>query len=373
LRVNFISNIDLGETSGGWSGINAAIHQQLSAHFETRVVGPVNPKIDYSAKLISKLRRLSGRKGEFYFFAEPRLLRAAEHVGRKVDTTADCDFFHGPTQWILYESPRPYFLYLDTCFSTYIDVYHDRSQFLADDLRRICAREAEWLARAARVFFGTEWALERAVADYHIPRANLRTVGAGGSMSPPDRDEYEGGLNFLFVALDFERKGGRLCAEAFSKVRAKFPAARLTIVGERPPAGVLNLSGVSYAGFLSKSAPGELQKLASLYATAVALIHPTSSDIQPLVISEAGYYGCPSIAAKSFGIPELIIDGVTGFLVDTPLTAEAFAERMITLASDGGRYLAMRRAVNRHTTTELTWSAVGRRIASEMRSTLGLE
>ena len=94
-------------------------------------------------------------------------------------------------------------------------------------------------------------------------------------------------------------------------------------------------------------------------------------DIQPLVISEAGYYGCPSIAAQSFGIPELINDGVTGFLVNVPLTAQAFADRMLLLCSDDNRYRAMRKAVRAYAMTNHTWSAVGNRIVKVMRENLG--
>jgi len=93
-------------------------------------------------------------------------------------------------------------------------------------------------------------------------------------------------------------------------------------------------------------------------------------DIQPLVISEAGYYGCPSIAANSFGIPELIRDGVTGFLIPPPLTAKAFAERMLLMCADNVSYLAMRKAVRSHTVTNQTWNAVGDRIVKHMANDL---
>lgn len=371
MKVNFISNLNLTELSGGWSGISVALHHELSDQFDTRFVGPIDPSSDYRAKLVSKLRRMSGRAGSFHFFSQRRLERIAKLVEQEVDRTAECDFFHGSTPWILYEPPRPYFLYVDTCFSTYIDVYHDRAKFLDQDLNRILKIEAKWLSRATQVFFGTQWALEKVRADYKIPNGNLATVGAGGSMAVPDQDTYEGDMNFLFIALDFERKGGLICAEAFGKVYARFPQARLTIVGERPPDAIRSLPGVSYAGLLRKSVAEELEKLKAIYAKAFALIHPTSSDIQPLVISEAGYFGCPAIASNSFGIPELIKDGQTGFLIDIPLTAEAFATRMLQLCADRDKYLAMRAATREHTTSKLTWHAVGQRITKQMIGLLG--
>ena len=88
------------------------------------------------------------------------------------------------------------------------------------------------------------------------------------------------------------------------------------------------------------------------------------------MISEAGYFGCPSITARSFGIPELIEDGVTGFLVDPPLTAEVFAQQMLRLCRDEAKYLSMRRAVRTRATNDFTWQVVGNRIVAEMRSAL---
>jgi glycosyltransferase involved in cell wall biosynthesis len=247
-----------------------------------------------------------------------------------------------------------------------MDVYHERSQFVAADLKRVEEQEAQWLATASRVFFGTKWALEKTVEDYGIPRSNLTVAGAGGSLAIPESDGYEGGLNFLFVALDFERKGGRICAEAFATVRKEFPEARLTIVGAAPPAEVLKQAGVTYVGLLRKSVPAELQKLIGLFKTAVALVHPTSMDIQPLVICEVAYYGCPTIAPKSFGIPELVQDGVTGFLVDMPLTPTAFAQRMLEICKDTRAYKNMRAAVMAHSAANLTWDAIGERLAGSM-------
>ncbi len=287
-------------------------------------------------------------------------------VAGSVDSDADCDFFHGSTPWILFDSPRPYYAYVDTCFSTYVDVYHSRAQFLQSDLDRIFAQESRWLSRASAVFFGTDWARDQVVNDYAISQANLKVVGAAGSIAVPDADTYASGINLLFIAFDFVQKGGPICVEAFKKIKVQFPEARLSIVGGRPEANVLDIKGIQYEGFLSKSVPAELDRLRELYATAFALIHPTSSDIQPLVISEAGYFGCPAVASKTFGIPDLIDDSVTGFLMDLPLAADEFAERVMRLASNRDLYIAMRRAVRESTVSNQTWPAVGARIADEI-------
>src|SRR6267154_707130 len=128
--VNYISNHPLSQAHGGWDGISASVFEVLSEYFQLKFVGPINPGNDYGAKLVSKLRRTGGLAGSFHFYSRDRLMTIARAVDRNVDETADCDFFHGPTPWIMYDSPRPYFVYTDTCFSTYVDLYHDRAHFL---------------------------------------------------------------------------------------------------------------------------------------------------------------------------------------------------------------------------------------------------
>ena len=373
-RVNFITNLDLNEISGGGSSINAATYQILSQYFDVNYVGPINPSSDYSAKIFSKMLRVAGRPGNFHFFSNRRLQAISEEVSKKVDKNADFDFFHGPTSWILYHSPRPYYVYLDACFSTYLDVFHDKSNFIKRDVERICKIEAKWLKNATQVFFRSQWALEETAKAYSLPTENFQVTGRGVNMIAPEKDIYKKEnfeINFLFVAAnEFERKGGRICCEAFKKFRQSFPDSRLFLIGVEPPSDVLQEKGIEYCGFLKKSVPEELKKLRKLFSEAFALIHPTSFDTNPLVITETGYFGCPAIASKSFGIPELIKDGITGFLVDPPLKSDDFTERMLELCRDHTHYLAMRNAVRSYTTTEMTWDAVGNRMAQEITASL---
>jgi glycosyltransferase involved in cell wall biosynthesis len=365
--VNYISNLNPAERSGGWGGVNSSLYAELAKYFQMNFVGPISPRSDYAAKVVSKVRRTSGLAGSYHFFSQRRLQTISRLIGSQVKTNSQLDFFHGSTPWILYDSPRPYFAYVDTCFSTYINVYHDSTLFIGSDLNRIFDTEARWLSRAAGIFFGTEWAKEQVVNDYSLSSTNLHVVGAGGNIDIPERDQFNQGRNLLFIAYDFERKGGNVAVEAFRKTKAQYHDAELTIVGDRPSDEVLRLDGVSYEGFLRKSVPAELGRLKHLYATAFALIHPTSSDIQPLVISEAGYFGCPAIAPRSFGIPDLIKHGATGFLIDLPLTGGAFAERILELCADPVKYAEMRKATREHALENQNWPAVGERIVQIMK------
>lgn len=366
LRANYISNLSLAESSGGWSGFNAAMYASLSRHFALNYVGPIAPSPDLATKIRSKLWRLAGRSGGFQFFSGRRLHRIANEVERLADRDVAMDFFHGCTPWVSFAPAVPYACYVDVCFATYVAVYHDHTQFDAADLYRIQAMEAAWLRGAARVFFSSTWALEEAARSYELDRSTLRVAGLGGHVPIPAADSYAGGREFLFMALDFAGKGGPVCIDAFERVRREIPEACLRIVGERPPETVLRLPGVVYEGRLDKTIPADLQRLQSVLASAFALVHPTVKDATPQVIVEAQYHGCPAIAPASFGIPEMVIDGVTGCLTAAPPMAADVGERMLWLYRDPEAYRQLRISSRARALTHFTWDQVGDRIATEL-------
>jgi glycosyltransferase involved in cell wall biosynthesis len=364
--ANYITNLSLSESSGGWSGFNAAMFTSLARHFALEYVGPISPPSDLPARVVSKVRRIAGRPGSFQFFSQRRLDSIASEIEQRTARDVALDFFHGSTPWIAYAPPVPYACYLDVCFSTYISVYHRRNEFSGPDVERIERQEAEWLRSAARVFFSSRWALEQAAHAYALDRSTLAVAGLGGHIAIPHADSYAGGREFLFIALDFAGKGGQVCVDAFQRIQLECPDASLRIVGARPPDAVLAVPGVSYEGRLDKSVGTEMTRLSELLASAFALVHPTVKDATPQVIVEAAYHGCPVIAPKSFGIPEMVVDGVTGCVVPTPPNAESVAQRMLWLLRNLPAYGQMRIDARARALADFTWEQVGDRIAFEL-------
>lgn len=373
LKINFVTNMGLEQDSerGGWGGMNAAVCAQLKRRFDVRYVGPIDPGHELTTRGWSKVLRSAGLPGAFYFYSPRRLRSIAAQYELGVDDTADADFFHGAAPWIACRPPRPYFAYVDASFSTYLDLYADRSRFQQHDVDRICELEASWLERASKIFFSSTWALEETVRCYGVSRRNLDVVGLGGHVSPPARDRFAGGSRFLFVTTDFTRKGGPLCLAAFSRVRERLPDAELVIVGKPPPEEVLAAPGVRYAGFFRKSVPRERQQLEELFARSRALILPTRGDTTPIIITELAYFGCPVLAPARFGIPEMVKEGVSGCLLEEEPTSAALAERMLELCADEARYRELRRTTREHALQGFTWSVVGGRMASHMERVAG--
>jgi glycosyltransferase involved in cell wall biosynthesis len=367
VRIDFVSNLPLSQRSGGWSGISAALYDQLRGRAECRFVGPIAPPKDLRAKALSKARRLCGAAGSYHFFSERRLQWIANQVAESIDLGADIWFFHGQTPWIRSDLGRPFATYVDAPFPSYLRVFLPGQRFRQPDIDRISDVEATWLRRAEAVCFGSAWALNETVEAYGLARSNMHLIGVGGSITPPMRDTHDGSKRFVFISLDFAGKGGWVCWRAFQRVHRMHRDARLTIIGQRPPDRVLRSDGVEYIGRLDKSNPADLQRFREALASAFAIVHPTRMDTMGMVLIESAYFGCPAIAPRSFGIPELVRDGHTGFLVDPGADEGSYAERMMQMCDDATTYASLRRNARAFALESHTWDAVGARLALALK------
>jgi glycosyltransferase involved in cell wall biosynthesis len=349
--INFISHLPKDLRSGGFSAMNAAACAALARRYPLTYVGPIDPPVAPWDKAVSKALRLAGLGGAFPSYSESRLGAIANQVAGLANPNAQLDFFHGLTMWSSTRPRRPYVAWSDCIFADYIEIYHDRAHFGAEDLRRIEAAEQRWLRSASRVLFTSRWAANRAVSRYGLEPARVRSVGIFGEIEPPQCDVYAGGRDFAFVSTDFEAKGGPVVLAALRRLRQSHPDATLTIVGAAP-GDIAGEPGVTYAGYLRKEAPEEQRRFHDILGRAVAVAHPTRSDIAPLLLVEAALFGCPAIASRAFAIPELVEAGQTGVLLDNPADPAELAAAMAALLDHPGyaglRANALRRARAEH-------------------------
>lgn len=115
--------------------------------------------------------------------------------------------------------------------------------------------------------------------------------------------------------------------------------------------------------------PADAQHKAALLRGSHFLLLPTRYDIeaQPLAIIEAMAAGCVPIAPRYRAIPDLIVDGETGLLVEP--RAEEMARAIAELSADPQRYTTMSRAAaahqRRHFTAEEHLQRMRRLLAPE--------
>jgi len=323
--------------------MNAAAFAAVSKCEPSHYVGPINPPAVAWQKAWSKLRRVAGAQGSFFFFSERRLKKIANEVHSQCHAEARLDFFHGFTPWIATRPDRPYIAWSDCTFRDYVDIFHRRDKFEHDDLERIEWAEAAWLKNASRVLFTSQWASERAVRDYSLDANRVASVGIFGEIDLPARDNYAGGKEFAFVSTNFEAKGGPIVLAAFREVRKLHSDALLTIIGHRP-SDAAQEAGVSFTGFLRKEIPEEYRRFHQVLSAARALVSATSSDICPLLFVEAGYVGCPVISTGKFAIPEIVDHGRTGLLLEDSSQPNVLADAMNWMLEHEDEYRQMREA-----------------------------
>ncbi|MBW4615353.1 MAG: glycosyltransferase family 1 protein [Desmonostoc vinosum HA7617-LM4] len=111
---------------------------------------------------------------------------------------------------------------------------------------------------------------------------------------------------------------GRLSAEKeierIKPILEAIPEARLALVGDGPHRQALEKhfaeTNTNFVGYLIG------KELASAFASADAFIFPSRTETLGLVLLEAMAAGCPVVAARSGGIPDIVTDGVNGYLFE---------------------------------------------------------
>lgn len=127
---------------------------------------------------------------------------------------------------------------------------------------------------------------------------------------------------------------GRLAVEKeIEQMRAvldALPDARLAVVGDGPHRRQLEKffagTATTFLGYL------EGEQLAAAYASADAFVLTSSTETLGLVLLEAMAAGCPVVAADRGGIPDVVENGVTGFLYDPDRPGDLLAQskRLLT-------------------------------------------
>lgn len=114
-------------------------------------------------------------------------------------------------------------------------------------------------------------------------------------------------------------KGFSTALEAFSQLTAEFPELRFVIAGEGPELSKLQkiargLGVASRVEFPGWVAPQEVYPL--MAKSQLVLIPSTWEEPFGLVALEAAHMGKSVVATRSGGLPEIVIDGETGRLVE---------------------------------------------------------
>jgi glycosyltransferase involved in cell wall biosynthesis len=131
----------------------------------------------------------------------------------------------------------------------------------------------------------------------------------------------------LFVGTFSVHKGAKYLIGAIPRVLLRHPNVKLVLVGSGPLEPhlrelVRRLGVTEHVVFVGRTSHHEMPQLV---AAADVLVLPSLNEGLPRVILEAMATGLPVVATSVGGVPELVIDGRTGLLVQ-PGDEEALAD-----------------------------------------------
>lgn len=209
--------------------------------------------------------------------------------------------------------------------------YPGRQETLsAENLEHLENCEQSTISRADAVSVPTQWAAESVVEDYGANPSRVHIVEWGGNLDGiPQMSERpltgpDQQLKFLFVGLDWERKGGDIASETMELLNREGIKASLTVVGATIPRKQRS-PYVRSVGMLNRANPDESAQLDQLFQSADFYLHPARAECYGHVLCEALGFGVPVIATQTGGISQCVLDGETGLLLSTHATASDFA------------------------------------------------
>ena len=216
---------------------------------------------------------------------------------------------------------------------------------------------SEWSANAARAFVP-----EASDRIFFVP-FGANTVSdpppIGPKSLPSDRSQT---INFLFVGVDWKRKGGQDAVDALNILRSEGYSVHLSVVGACPYRDGVRPEFVQQYGFLRRDVEADRKRFQQLSDEAHFFILPTHAECSAIVFAEAASYGLPVIARDVGGTRSMIDGGRSGILIGRNDKAKELADAIRPLLSDSARYRAMSAASLELFTRRLNWDSAVKQV-----------
>ena len=221
-----------------------------------------------------------------------------------------------------------------------------------DAFRRRVAAEGRAIAEAVALTSSSRDVLERTRSYYGLALEDAEVIHPPTSPIPAaDRWRLEGCdlRQVLFIGRFDRHKGGDLMIEAFGRVLRQVPDARLCFIGQ--DMGFLDAQGRRWGleEFVQDRLPGAMESgqvtllgqqpfsiLSTLRRRAMVNVICSRYENAPRALIEALSLGCPTVAARVGGIPEILEDGCDG-LQHRPEDPDDLAAQIVALLNDPAR------------------------------------
>jgi glycosyltransferase involved in cell wall biosynthesis len=236
------------------------------------------------------------------------------------------------------------------------------------------------IRRARRVICVSEF-IRRQAIEAGVPSHRARTLLNGADLAsfdlPRSRDALRAAFGWaddapvVIAAGRIDPSKGHLpLLDAFAIVLRDVPQAKLLVCGTTTTRDGYEQTVSAHAERLNLGPhvvfAGSRSDLPALFAGADVMCLPTEGEPFGLVFLEAMAAGLPTVAYRSGGVPEIVQDGQTGFLVSVG-DVSGLAERLTRLLKDRSLATRLGAAGKQRATSEFDPKQITRRWAELLR------
>ena len=317
-----------------WSGTIFKMHEALlSQNFDVEwiPIGDFSPFENRLFKTIENTHKKIFNRGfnaNHFFF---KALLASKKLQIKLKNS-DADLIFAPTNIaeIAFLKTSKHILYLnDATFHQLLNYYGGMSGFGLLSKKVTVLIEKLGLKNADALVFSSSWAANHAEKFYKIEKSKINVIKFGSNASVPSKitqKDYSGEIVFLFLGVDWERKGGQIALDTIKILKQRNFPVKLQVVGCVPPVEAPEVMNI--IPFLNKNNPKEAQKILDFLMKSHFIFMPTRADCTPISFCEAASYGLPVISTDTGGVSAVVEDGKTGVLLSIDAGAKEYADKI---------------------------------------------
>ena len=358
---------------GSFSHINDFVHQILERHFPEFCIDVIdiddlvptrNPRTYLSCLREYGKDLLLGRRS--IYDARVRTPFVFHEVRRAIlARLAHDDYAFTFQTQSMFDASKPgvpHFIYTDCTYLAHLQFPGFSPRDLPSDSWMEC--EKQIYAHATKVFTMSENVSRSLIEDYSCSPDKVERVYCGANVKVAEDQQFDEARyakkRILFVGVDWERKGGPALLDAFETVLESHPDATLTVVGCSPRIDVPNCNVV---GKVSLAEVKQYFEEASLFCL------PTLIEPFGIVFLEAMAHGLPIVATNMGAIPDFVIEGRNGSLVEANQSRQ-LAHQISTLLAEPEKLKSFGEVGRRLFWQTYTWEQTGVRICEQIERAL---
>jgi len=364
-RIAYLSMID-PQDKRSWSGTTYYIGQALKNHVgDVDFLGPVAIPA-WLHKLLNAITKFNRVVfGKTYVTKYSSLL--SRYMGRQFSKKLrqkQYDFIVTPaasTELSHCKTNAPVVYISDTTFKLISNYYKsDFNNLSGLSWREGNRAERRSLRKSDLIIYSSQWAAQSAMSDYGIQASHIAVMPLGANMDyMPGRamiseKEKNPVLTLLYLAVEWERKGGPIAFATLKQLQENGVKARLIVCGCIPPPQFSH-PDMEVIPFLNKNKADEHDRFVQLLSSVHFLLLPTRADCSLLVACESNAYGVPAITTDTGGVSEVVKDGINGYCLPYEAGGAEYAALIADIFKDKERYHQLVQSSRDRFEQQLNW------------------